>query len=223
MTTIYPGSAHIRCYAYLAHARFEAGVTVHSFILDGVIPAMQFGLRTSFFTGSFRFRDYADIGSFRRGVYLVEATIAQFVPHTHRPSATLPDSEFSFIGDLITVDRPLGSLQVYHFINVAPATVHCSGYVFLVDESSHSFLVTVWQKIVGIVPLTPLTVRAILSVCDCVDRPYQSLPQVGSVTNFRGELLTVDNGITVLAVRDHSYFEKADERDYEEKNLDVFT
>jgi hypothetical protein len=43
MTTIYPRSAHIHCYVYLAQARFNTGLTMHCFILDGVIPAMQIG------------------------------------------------------------------------------------------------------------------------------------------------------------------------------------
>ncbi|KAN0130931.1 hypothetical protein V8E53_011309 [Lactarius tabidus] len=170
MTAIYPGSAHIHCYTYLAHARFETG-TVHSFILDGAIPAMNFGDQASFFSGSFRYYDYAD------------------------------------------VIRPLGSPHYYEILDAPPATVHCSGYVFLVDESSDSFLVTVWQNIIGNNPLTPLTVRAIMSVFENVTQP---LPELYTTVSFCGELVTVEDSMTVVAVRDHSYFASTGAIKYEE-------
>ena len=117
---------------------------------------------------------------------------------------------------------PLGSPSPATLLDVAPATVQCSGYVFVVDDTSDSFLVTTWQTIHGSVPLNPLTIRGIMSAYDCENMPYQKLPQIHTVISFHGDLLTVDNNITFVAVRSHSYFPTDHDEVDEAHFCDVF-
>ncbi|KAN0135909.1 hypothetical protein V8E53_006361 [Lactarius tabidus] len=189
MTAIYPGSAHVHCYAYVAHPRFESG-PLKSTIFDVAIPAVQWGRHCQFFTCSLRVCHYDDVQFYEPGIYLIDAKIANFVPDIHSTSTTIPTSEFSLIGDILTIQAPLDCPHPCAIVNALPATIDCSGYVFVTDDATESFLVTVWQNITGTMPLTPLIVRGII---------------------FRGELVGIENGITVVAVCDHSYFNFLDE------------
>jgi hypothetical protein len=60
-------------------------------------------------------------------------------------------------------------------------------------------------------PLTPLIVRGIMCVLATEQMPYQPLPELHTVISFCGELVSIENGITVVAVCDHSYFNFLDE------------
>ena len=145
---------------------------------------------------------------------------------------------FSLIGDLLTVrsecfhlrtynniiqmSEPLGHPSPANLLDVAPATVHCTGHIFVIDASSNSFLVTTWQIIHGSVPLNPLTIRGIMSAYDCKDMPYQDLPKIHSVLSFHGDLLTIKARIVFVAVRNHLYFPTLIENANEEQFRDVF-
>jgi hypothetical protein len=37
-------------------------------------------------------------------------------------------------------------------------------------------------------------------------KPYQSLPKIHTIINFHGELVGVEDGITIVAVHNCSYF-----------------
>lgn len=78
--------------------------------------------------------------------------------------------------------------------------------MFANEEATESFIVTVWQEIWGIPPLTPFTIRAIMSVNINEERPYQRLPDPGTLIHFGGNLLTIQNGIAIVAVHYHSFF-----------------
>lgn len=67
-------------------------------------------------------------------------------------------------------------------------------------------MVTVWQEITGVPPLTPISIRAIMTVTRCEHRPYQCLPDVHTILQFGGNLLTIQNGEAFVAVHHHSYF-----------------
>jgi hypothetical protein len=87
-----------------------------------------------------------------------------------------------------------------------PATIHASGYVFATDKDSDSFLVTVWPKIHGILPLSPLTIRAMMRVKDSFTRLSQPLPRVNTMIGFSAQVLGFKDGILFVAVYSHSYF-----------------
>ena len=67
-------------------------------------------------------------------------------------------------------------------------------------------MVTVWQEIMGILPLTPISIRAIMTVKCCKHRPYQCLPNVHTILQFGGDLLTIQNGEAFITAHHHSYF-----------------
>ena len=145
---------------------------------------------------------------------------------------------FSLIGDLLTVrsecfrlrtynniiqmSEPLGHPSPANLLDVAPATVHFMGHVFVVDTSSNSFLVTTWQIIHGSVPLNPLMICGIMSVYNCKDMPYQDLPKIHSVLSFHGDLLAIKARIVLVTVRNHLYFPTQIENANEEQFHDVF-
>lgn len=108
---------------------------------------------------------------------------------------------------------PFGSPSPANLLDVAPATIHCTGYVFVVDDTSDSFVVTTWQVIHGSIPLNPLTIRGLMSATECQDRPYQILPPLHSIFSFQGILLAVEKGITYVGVRAHSYLTTEDDVD----------
>ena len=76
----------------------------------------------------------------------------------------------------------------------------------MADEETDSFIVNVWQEIWGIPPLTPITIRAIVSITHYDDRPYQHLPELHSIIHFGGDLLTIEDGTAFVALQYHSYF-----------------
>jgi hypothetical protein len=39
-----------------------------------------------------------------------------------------------------------------------------------------------------------------MSVWDDEHKPYQSLPEINTIINFRGDLWTIEDGITIVAV-----------------------
>ena len=114
------------------------------------------------------------------------------------------------MGDILTMTGPFGSPSPANLLDIAPATIHCTGYVFVVDDTSDSFVVTTWQIIHGSIPLNPLTIRGVMSASESQDMPYQTLPPLHSVFSFQGNLLTVEKGITYVAVRAHSYLTMED-------------
>ena len=87
-----------------------------------------------------------------------------------------------------------------------PTKIDCSGRVFAIEEATNSFMVTVWQEIMGILPLTPISIRAIMTVKCCKHRPYQCLPNVHTILQFGGDLLTIQNGEAFITAHHHSYF-----------------
>ena len=91
-----------------------------------------------------------------------------------------------------------------------PAKMHASGYVFATDQRNHSFFVTVWQKIVGVPPLTPLTIRAILRECNSLERS-NVLPPLNTVVAFSGHILGFKDGVLFAAVFTTSYYSESSE------------
>ena len=162
----------------------------------------------------------------------------QYIPDIHLRSQILPQSDFSLIGDILTVhpltlvllsdiyilqmSRLQGSQSPMNMLNVAPASINCTGYVFEIDRSSDSFLVTTWQLIHGSIPLNPLTIRGIMSVYECKDMPYQNLPKIHTVLTFQGDLITITDCVAFVAVRNHSYFSTKTEIGDETEFRDVF-
>jgi hypothetical protein len=76
-----------------------------------------------------------------------------------------------------------------------PAKIHVSGYVFATDKGSDSFLVTVWPKIDGVPPLSPLTIRAMIRVKENFTCLSQLLPRINSLIGFSAHILSFKNGI----------------------------
>jgi hypothetical protein len=50
----------------------------------------------------------------------------------------------------------------------------------------------------GSAPLTPLTVQGIMCVWEYKHKLYQSLPKIHTIINFHGELVGVEDGITII-------------------------
>ena len=152
-------------------------------------------------------------------------------------SPALPDCEFSLIGDILSVrpfpccvpsslerlqlSPPVGSPSPANMLDVAPATIHCTRFVFTVDDCSDSFVITTWQIVHGSIPLNPLTIRGIMSARNSDDKPYQNLPNVHSILSFYGDLLTVNDNFAFVAVRKHSYFSADDDSD-DDQFRDIF-
>ena len=107
-------------------------------------------------------------------------------------------------------------------LDVAPASIYCTGYVFVVDHSSDSFVVTTWQTILGSVPLNPLTIRGIMTAYKCEHVPYQGLPKLHSVFSFQGDLITINDDIAFVSVRSQSYFSTETECAEETQFRDFF-
>ena len=91
-------------------------------------------------------------------------------------------------------------------LNSNPTKIDCSSHVFAVEEATDLFMVTVWQEIMGIPPLTPISIHAIMTVKCCEHHPYQCLPNVHTILQFGGDLLTIQNGEAFITVHYHSYF-----------------
>jgi hypothetical protein len=68
---------------------------------------------------------------------------------------------FSTTDHCIQIEQPPGSPHSYCLLDSTLATIHCSGNLFAVDEATESFIVTVWQKIAGTIPLTGITIIAV--------------------------------------------------------------
>lgn len=108
--------------------------------------------------------------------------------------------------NVFQIESPNGPRLLVSIFWSTPTKIDCSGNVFATDETTDSFVVTVWQEIWGIPPLTPFTIRAIMSLNVNEERPYQRLPAPGTLIHFGGNLLTIQNGIAFVAVHYHSYF-----------------
>lgn len=96
-----------------------------------------------------------------------------------------------------------------------PIRIDCSGYVFEEKEATDSFLVTVWQEIWGIPPLTPFTAHAIMSMKHYNNQPYQHLPEQKTIIHFGGDILIIKNGVAFVVVHHHSYFSSVKDEVFE--------
>ena len=100
-----------------------------------------------------------------------------------------------------------------------PAKIHVMGTVLDTDKSSETFVVSVWQQIMGLPGLTPLKIRAMMRLPESFLWPYQPLPSIGKTISFTGNLLTVEDDTAFVGVYNHSFFmeDDVDEVDYLEK------
>ena len=115
----------------------------------------------------------------------------------------------------IQMETTVGPAHPISFLWYHPTKIDFSGCVSVVDDTSDSFTLTVWQEITGIPPLTPLTICAVMSLKQGEQRPYQRLPEKNTVLHLGGDLLTIQNGIAWVAVHYHSYFACKTDDDFE--------
>ena len=89
-----------------------------------------------------------------------------------------------------------------------PAKIHVAGFVAATDTENESFLVIVWQKISGVPPLCPLTIRAILREHDGLGHhcPPTSIPPQNIIVAFSGHVLGFEEGVLFVAVYTTSFY-----------------
>ena len=162
----------------------------------------------------------------------------QYIPDIHLPSQFLPQWDFCLIGDILTVHPlslqllsniyvlqmswPCGSQSPTNMLDIAPASINCTGYIFEIDHASNSFLVTTWQLIHSSIPLNPLMICGIMSTYECEDMPYQNLPKIHTVLTFQGNLITITDCVAFVAMWNHSYFSTENETAAKTVFHDVF-
>ena len=61
-----------------------------------------------------------------------------------------------------------------------------------------------------------------MSVYECKDMLYQNLPKIHTVLTFQGDLITITDCVTFVAVRNHSYFSTKNENGDKTEFRDVF-
>lgn len=77
---------------------------------------------------------------------------------------TLPQDKYDLLVGASAAKRRCASMsrlaqREETSLNVSPATIECTGYVFVVDDTSDSFVVTIWRTIYASIPLNPDSAR----------------------------------------------------------------
>ncbi len=83
-----------------------------------------------------------------------------------------------------------------------PPRLTVSGRVSAVQTDIHAFIMTVWQIIRGATPQARLTIRGVMGLNPMWPRPSRRLPTVNSTVAFSGDILAVEENVTIVALDD---------------------
>ena len=90
-------------------------------------------------------------------------------------------------------------------IDTNPARIIASGRVTAVEHSLNTFALTIWQIVVRGSALAHLSLRAVMGLNPEWRQPNHRIPLSGRVVMLTGDILTVENGVVVVAVDDIAF------------------
>ncbi|KAH9170382.1 hypothetical protein EDB89DRAFT_2072059 [Lactarius sanguifluus] len=196
-----PGSTYISCLAWLENPRVVDEIWGY-IVFDALISSSVTVDDSDRVIGSLRYEAKGPVEALTAGLYHIHAKVVTFEPNTHAQSPVRGDQEFAFMGDIFELRAVSNTENQTLCTTDHPARMFAFGRVSGLDREINMLTLSVWQIINEHSSVAHLTVRGVLGINALSNNRANRLPPLNSVVSLTGDIMTLEDGVAVVALDD---------------------